>query len=180
MTFPSQQPPSFRSVGRAPRNGFSRFPLRGGTGFRRLPIVKHLSAAVALVAIAIPAHAEIFRCTASGGAVTYQEVPCPASAQSRAMDIPAVDYPEVNRAERERLLQREAALDARQLKRAQVDAAERIARDDRAARERESQALRDALAQRDAQSSAGPAFVLVRPLRPPRLNSPRHRPPERS
>jgi hypothetical protein len=131
-------------------------------------------AVTVLVAIAIPAHAEIFRCTASGGAVTYQEIPCPASAPGRATDI-ADAYPEINLAERERLLQREAALEARLLKRAEIDAAERIARDDRIAREREVQALREAL----AQSSASPAFVFVRPLRPPRVHSRAYGQPQR-
>lgn len=91
------------------------------------------SAAFALVAIAIPAHAEIFRCTAPGGTVTYQEIPCPASAPGRATDIP-VAYPEINRAERERLLQREQAL------------------------------------------AAGPAFVVVRPFRAPRVHPRPNRP----
>jgi hypothetical protein len=128
-----------------------------------------------LFALAASAHGEIFRCTASGGAVTYQEVPCPASAQSRTMDISPVDFPDVNRAERDRLLQREAALEARLLKRAEIDAAERIARDDRIARERETQALRDVLAQRDAaQASGGGALVIVQPsLRPAHM---RHHP----
>ena len=130
--------------------------------------------AVALAAIAIPAHAEIFRCTASGGAVTYQEIPCPASAPGRATDIPEA-YPVINRIERDRLLEREAALEERLLKRAQIDAAERIARDDRLARERENQALREALARRDEGFAAGPGFVLVRPLRASRL-APHRRP----
>jgi hypothetical protein len=135
-------------------------------------------AATVLVAIAIPAHAEIFRCTASGGAVTYQEIPCPASAPGRATDI-ADAYPEINRAERERLLQREAALEARMLKRAEIDAAERISRDDRIARERELQALREALAQRDSPTTVGPLFVGIRPFRHPRA-SPHHRRPFQS
>ena len=59
-----------------------------------------------------------------------------------AVDIPS-SFPDANALERERLFQREAALDARLLKRAEIDAAERIAREDRLAREREAQAERD-------------------------------------
>jgi hypothetical protein len=128
--------------------------------------VKHrlASAAILLAAIPLSAHAEIFRCTAADGAITYQEVPCPASAQGRAMDIP-VAFPEVKRAERDRLLQREAALDARLLKRAEIEAAERIA-----ARERE----RDRERSRDA-APANPPLFLIQPFPAPRLH--RHRRP---
>ena len=147
----------------------SRFPLRGSTGFRRLRLVtQRLPIAALLAAFSLSAHAEIFRCTAAGGAITYQEVPCPASAQARAMDIP-VEFPEVNRAERDRLLQREAALDARMLKRAEIESAERIARDDRAGRDREAQALRDALPQREA-AMANPGFLVIQPFRAPRVH----------
>jgi hypothetical protein len=50
-----------------------------------------------------------------------------------------VSYPDYA-AERDRLAMREAALDARLLKRLEIEAAERIARDDRAAREKAAQA----------------------------------------
>ncbi|HUQ27347.1 MAG TPA: DUF4124 domain-containing protein [Usitatibacter sp.] len=117
----------------------------------------------ALFALALPAHAEIFRCTAASGSVTYQEIPCPSSGFGGATGIPDV-YPEINRLERDRLLQREAALQARMLKRAEIDSAERIARDDRIARERELAALREALVQKEAQV-AGPGFLVIRPFR---------------
>jgi hypothetical protein len=123
--------------------------------------------AIALFALAFPAQAEIFRCTAAGG-VTYQAIPC--AGTGGATDIP-VAYPEINRLERDRLLQREAALEARMLKRAELDSAERIARDDRIARERELASLREVVAMRDAQSFAGPAFFFVRPFQPPRVHS---------
>ena len=146
----------------------SRFPLRGSTGFRRLRLVKRsLPIAAFLAAISLSAHAEIFRCTAAGGAITYQETPCPASAQARTMDIPSA-FPEVNRAERDRLLARADALEARLLKRQEIEAAERMARDDRAAREREIQALREALAQREA--AAAPGFLVIQPFRAPRVH----------
>ena len=130
-------------------------------------------AALTLVAIALPAHAEIFRCTADG-VVTYQEIPCPASATGGATLIPET-YPEINRVERDRLLTREAALDERLLKRAEIDAAERIARDDRIARERENAALREALAQREAAASA-PVFLVGRLFHPPRASLHHRRP----
>jgi hypothetical protein len=98
-----------------------------------------------VVAIALPAQAEIFRCTARGGAVTYQEFPCAEADKARTMDIPAV-YPEVNNAERNRLLQREAALEARMLERERIESAERVARNELAVREREAQAAREAAA----------------------------------
>ena len=120
--------------------------------------------ALTLFALAFPAQAGIFRCTAGTG-VTYQEIPC--AGTGGATDIPDA-YPEVNRLERDRLLQREAALEARMLKRAEIDSAERIARDDRITRERELASLREALVQRETQAT-GPGFLLIRPLRAPRL-----------
>ncbi|HEY5676097.1 MAG TPA: DUF4124 domain-containing protein [Myxococcales bacterium] len=64
-----------------------------------------------LLAAAMPAGAEIFRCTA-GGAVTYQELPCAASASEVKVALPQ-SFPEVNTVERERLLAKEAAMYAR-------------------------------------------------------------------
>ena len=130
--------------------------------------MKQSIAALAFVSLAACAHAEIYRCTSERGAITYQEIPCPASAKAATMDIPSA-FPEVNRAERDRLLAREAALEARLLKRAEIDAAERIARDDRVARERELAALREELARRDAEQ-AGAGFIVVQRLRPPRVH----------
>ena len=96
-----------------------------------------------VAAIALPAQAEIFRCTAAGGAVSYQEFPCGEADKARTMDIPAA-FPEVNGTERNRLLQREAALEARMLERERIESAERIARNELAVREREALAARDA------------------------------------
>src|SRR5713226_8498839 len=76
------------------------------------------------------ASSDVFRCTAPGGRVTYQQIPCPADSAERVVDVPS-QYPEVDRAARERLFQREAALDARLLKREELDTAVRIAREDR-------------------------------------------------
>src|ERR1700752_3877729 len=96
-----------------------------------------LMAASLLLATGALASPGISRCTAPGGGVTYQEIPCPNDSAQRAVDIPT-EYPEVNREARERLFQREAALEARQLEREKMDTALRIAREDRLAREAEA------------------------------------------
>ena len=137
-----------------------------------MSVSRTLAALAALAAAPSLATPAIYRCTSSGGAVAYQEVPCPAGAQSRTTDISAVDYPEVNRAERDRLLARAAALEARLLKRAELESAERIAREERIGRERELQAMREAQAQAQREVAAAVPVIILAPLsRPPR---PRH------
>ena len=101
--------------------------------------------------------AEIFRCTARDGGVTYQQDPCAASSNGGAVNIPT-SYPDYS-AERDRLALREAALDARLLKRLEIEAAERIARDDRIAREK---------AQAQAHGEESVFYGIGRPLRVPR------------
>jgi hypothetical protein len=115
------------------------------------------SAAILLAAHAGSAGAEIYRCIA-GGSVSYQEFPCPAAAEAATMPIGA-DFPAVNLMERDRLMQRDADLDARILKRAELDSAERIARDDRISREATLQAMERERAE------ATPFYVAARPLR---------------
>jgi hypothetical protein len=114
--------------------------------------------AILLAAYAGAAGAEIYRCSASGS-VTYQEIPCPAASDAATMPIGAT-FPDVNLLERDRLLQRDAALDARILKRAELDSAERIARDDRLARE----ATLKAQMERERNEAAS-YYGGVRPLR---------------
>jgi hypothetical protein len=121
-------------------------------------IQRSLLAALLLVA-AGASSAEIFRCRARDGSVTYQQDPCASASEGGAVNIPAT-YPDYG-FERERLAQREAALDARLIRRLEIEAAERIARDDRISREKEAQAARD-LAQ--AQSQGVPLFFAGRPL----------------
>ena|SRR2546421_385624 len=116
---------------------------------------------------ALSAPSSIFRCSGPGGSVTYQEIACPPSERGGAVDIPT-SFPEMNQVERDRLLQREALLDARLLRRLEIEAAERIARYDRMSREREAEAQR-------ALTPVVPAYVIVRPMRMHRA-SPRHRP----
>jgi hypothetical protein len=118
-----------------------------------------LGVALLTLAVAAPA-AEIFRCTEPGGTISYQQEPCQGASSGQAVNIPSA-YPDANTAERDRLLQREAALDARMLKRAEIDAVERIARDDRSAREREAQAERERL-------QNAPAYFVAWPARQPR------------
>ena len=129
---------------------------------RRLVLAALLAAAFAADGFA----ASIYRC-ASAGAVTYQEQPCPAATEERTWSL--ADFPPVNREERTRLLQREAALDARLLKRAEIEAAERIAREQRRAQELEL------AAERERARATEPVYVVpvvVRPFRP--LRPPRH------
>jgi hypothetical protein len=114
--------------------------------------------AILLAAYAGAAGAEIYRCSA-GGSVTYQEIPCPAASDAATMPIGAT-FPDVNLLERDRLLQRDAALDARILKRAELDSAERIARDDRLARE----ATLKAQMERERNEAAS-YYGVARPLR---------------
>ena len=105
-----------------------------------------MKAALAIIGVLVSAvplccdAARLFRCTSAGGAVTFQEQPCGAASDERVQDLP--EYPPANLAERDRLLQREAALDARLLKRAEIDSNERIARDARRSRELELEAER--------------------------------------
>jgi hypothetical protein len=120
-----------------------------------------------LVSVASLAQAQIYRCTGAKGAITYQEIPCGAAEQGRTMDIPSV-FPEANAAERNRLLQREAALDARLLERARIESAERIAQSELATREREAKAMREA-AELAAQQAAYPAYFAGRVYRGPRV-----------
>jgi hypothetical protein len=95
---------------------------------------------IVLLASASAGATEVFRCAQAGGTVAYQELPCAEGAVETSLQVPA--FPPVNTVERDRLMQRDAALDARQLKRAEIDAAERIARDARSQREAELEAER--------------------------------------
>lgn len=118
-----------------------------------------------LVATALPAAAEIYRCK-SGGSVSYQEQPCDAASQGGAVAIPTEfpDYVEP----RNRLAAREAAADARILERLRIESAERIARDERIAREAELAAERERATASQAWIPVltGPALRLQRPFAP--------------
>lgn len=86
-------------------------------------------AALFSTSAALAAELEVYKCTAPDGAVTYQQFPC-ATPQAVRLDVPAV-YPSSDPAERERLFQREAALDQRleaQRDRLSAEAIARISR----------------------------------------------------
>jgi hypothetical protein len=125
-----------------------------------------LLAAVTLC-LAVPAVAanEIYRCQAPGAAVSYQQQPCEDRALGEIAPIAAL-YPD-HTAERDRLMAREAAMDARLLKRLEIEAAERIARDNRAAMVALAERERAA---REAQDA--PVFVVGVPNRRPAARRP--------
>jgi hypothetical protein len=123
---------------------------------------KELLLAAVLLGLAANASAagEIYRCKAPGGSVSYQQQPCANAGEGDAVGI-ATLYPD-HTVERDRLMQREAAMDARLLKRLEIEASERIARDLRIAREAELQAERERAA---AQQAQGGVFIVGSPQR---------------
>jgi hypothetical protein len=130
-------------------------------------VIRRISILLVLSSLACVAQAQIYRCTGATGAVAYQEIPCAGAERARTLDIPTT-YPDANAAERNRLLQREAALDARLLERARIESAERIAQSELAAREREAKAAREA-AELAAQQPIYPAYVVGPAYRGPRV-----------
>jgi hypothetical protein len=84
------------------------------------------AAFAAACCLALPASAAIFRCTAAGGAVSYQEIACPATDSERVVDVPA-QYPSADPTERARLFEREAALDRRLEAQRERDSREAVA-----------------------------------------------------
>ena len=88
-----------------------------------------------------PAAAQVFRCVEPGGAVSYQQQPCAGAAEGGALQIPTT-FPD-HTGPRDRLTAREAAVDARILKRLELESAERMARAEQATREKELQAERE-------------------------------------
>jgi len=89
--------------------------------------VSRAALAAAAVLLATPAGAAIFRCTAADGSVSYQEMECGAAEKSRVMELPA-QYPSADPAERQRLFDREAALDRRLEAQRERDSREAVAR----------------------------------------------------
>jgi len=103
------------------------------------------------------AAAGIYKCTSPSGAVTYQEIACDGAQSGSVASIPT-SFPEVNTAERERLLQQVALLDQRQLRRYEVESNERIALADIAAREREAEMMAAAQSSADTYGYALPLY----------------------
>ncbi|APV49288.1 hypothetical protein BWI17_06085 [Betaproteobacteria bacterium GR16-43] len=54
----------------------------------------------------------VYKCIGSDGRISYQEMPCPESRDSQPMALPT-EFPAIDTAARDRLLEREAALDRR-------------------------------------------------------------------
>lgn len=123
--------------------------------------------AVSLGACLDSSAAQIYRC-AAGGSVTYQELPCPGAASESSYAAP--EYPPANQLERDRLLAREAALDARLVRRAEIDAQERMAREARRAREAELDAERER-----ARAAEAASFYPAYPMAYPRVTHHRSR-----
>ena len=83
--------------------------------------------------------AGIYRCTSPSGGVTYQETACDgAQSGGVAKNIPT-SFPEVNTAERERILRAVALLEQRELQRYEIDSRERVAYAELAQRQREAE-----------------------------------------
>ena len=96
-----------------------------------------LAAAFSLAAS--PALAQLYRCD-SGGRVSYQDLPCPDATTAARPDI-RTEFPPPNHMERDRLLQREAALDRRLEARRDRELVEAQMREARAEREAERERL---------------------------------------
>ena len=117
--------------------------------------------AIALIAALPAAAAPIYRCTdAFGGNVSYQEQPCAAAGEATAIPTQFPDYA----GPRDSLAAREAAADARLLERLRLESAERIARDDRAARQAQLDAERDHAQATDAWMPVYLGPVHTRPI----------------
>jgi len=97
--------------------------------------------AVLAAAVALPASAQVFRCVAAGGAVSYQQQPCEGGAQGGPTQIPTT-FPD-HVAPRAELAAQAAAADARIQKRLELESAERMARAEQALREKDMQAARE-------------------------------------
>ena len=83
---------------------------------------------------------DIVRCKDARGAVTYQPAPCPDRSEESRPRI-ATAYPEPNKAESQRIFEREAALDRRLEARRDRELVEQQMREARAEREAERERL---------------------------------------
>jgi hypothetical protein len=83
---------------------------------------------------------EIVRCKAPGGGITYQPAPC-GEREAESRPRIATAYPEPNKAESQRIFEREAALDRRLEARRDRELVEQQMREARAEREAERERL---------------------------------------
>ncbi|HET7400290.1 MAG TPA: hypothetical protein VFJ62_00865 [Usitatibacter sp.] len=126
--------------------------------------------AVLAGAVSLPASAQVFRCVGSGGAVSYQQQPCEGGAHGGPTGIPTT-FPD-HVAPRAELAAQAAAADARIQKRLELESAERMARAEQAAREKDLQAQHEAV---PAYADGWPVIFAGGPhvhhpiARPPRL-----------
>ena len=104
------------------------------------------------------AHAnDIVRCKVPGGGVTYQHGPCQGSAEESNPRI-ATAFPEPNRAESQRIFDREAALDKRLEARRDRELQEQQMREARAEREEERRRAEQLAAQQQQYAIAYPLW----------------------
>jgi hypothetical protein len=101
--------------------------------------------------------AEIYRCVAKGGGVTYQELSCGAEHAESRPAIPS-EYPPVNEAERSRLFAREAALDNRLEARRDRETREQLARSEREAETERVRLAAEAAAAQSQYALGYPAY----------------------
>jgi len=117
--------------------------------------------AFGLLAVSVDlAAAGIYKCTSPSGSVSYQEIACEGAQAGGVANIPT-SFPEVNSAERERLLRQVALLEQRELKRYEIDSNERIAMADIAAREREAQLMAQSSSDAYGYGYAMPAYAVA-------------------
>ena len=132
-----------------------------------------LAIAAAALAVQGVAAQDIVRCKDARGAVTYQPSPCPDRTEESRPNI-AASYPEPNRAESQRIFEREAALDKRLEARRDRELQEQQMREARAERDAERERLAVlAAAQQPQYYVAYPAWP-VHPVRRAPLAMPRH------
>lgn len=117
-----------------------------------------LTLLIALTAVCSAAQAnEIVRCKVAGGGITYQHGPCLGSAEESRPRI-AVDFPEPNKAESQRIFDREAALDKRLEARRDRELLEQQMREARAERDEERRRAEMIAAQQQ------PQYAIAYPL----------------
>ena len=160
---------------RGPRQGRAKRPglrVHNGAMVPAVPSASskrraRLAGLAALAAVlALPAAAEIFRCTSPGGAVSYQQAACPESNASRVVDVP-LSYPNADPAQRQQLFAREAALDRRLEARRERESREAIARAEQAA----AQAAAEAAAQQARAAGRLPAALVAAAVFPAALRA---------
>ena len=121
---------------------------------------------VATALVSLPGVAnDIVRCKDASGAITYQPAPCPDRTEESRPQIPA-SYPEPNKAESQRIFEREAALDKRLEARRDRELQEQQMREARAEREEERRRAELLAQQQQQYAIAYPLRYYGGPVRP--------------